>query len=136
MFFLERDVDGINVFVHRVVADVREDIDCSGDSANPKVSSMGSEITKDEQECETKGESFVFSDGTEFVLPPGLTLKHLERNDAAQAAELIKKYSDVFSAGPHELGFCDVIPHQIRLDDDTPVNLPYRRVLPSLVTEV
>ena len=97
---------------------------------------MGSEITKDEQECETKVESFVFSDGTEFVLPPGLTLKHLERNDAAKAAELIKKYSDVFSAGPYELCFCDVIPRQIRLDDDTPVNLPYRRVLPSLVTEV
>ena len=34
------------------------------------------------------------------------------------------------------MGTCSIIPHQIRLKDDDPINLPFRRIAPNLVQEV
>ena len=38
--------------------------------------------------------------------------------------------------GPFDLGYCDLIPHEIKVCDDKPINLPYRRIVPSQAAEV
>ena len=50
--------------------------------------------------------------------------------------EFVYKYSDIFSKGDHDLGYCDVIKHKIVTTDDTPFKVPYRRVPPNQWEEV
>ena len=50
--------------------------------------------------------------------------------------EFVHKYSDIFSKGDHDLGYCDVIKHKIVTTDDTPFKVPYRRVPPNQWEEV
>ena len=132
--FLERDHDGFNVFVHQVVAE-------SGPNASlVNFPDKSDQPFSDEPGVETlpseTGEIFTFPDGSTLVLPIGISLKHLDLSEAAAAAKLVHKYHDVFSGGGYDLGFCDAIPHQIRLTDNTPVNLPYRRITPNQIGEV
>ena len=95
-----------------------------------------SEHVEDYNHSSTLRELFVFPDGTTFELPPGLSLKELDQTDAVRAARLIKENMDAFSLDPYDLGYCTLIPHEIKLTDDSVVNLPYRRVVPSRVPEV
>lgn len=133
--FVEPIGEGFSVSMHRVVSDgtdVLEDInsdDSSGEGFDAFVRSGGSEILSDR-------ERFVFPDGSDFLLPPGVSLNHLRSEDALRAAELVRKHVGAFSCDPFDLGRCDLIPHQIKLDDAKPVNLPHRRIVPGLVGEV
>ena len=79
---------------------------------------------------------FSFPDGSQYTLPPGLQLDGLGSEDAARVAALVRQYDSVFSKGPLDVGRCDLIPHEIRVTDATPVHAAYRRVPPHLVNEV
>ena len=124
--------DGVNVSVSHVVTDTSE---CDVNQSHPKtVRESGDSLAEDP--LGEDGETFVFSDGSEYVLPPGLSLKDLSGKDAEAAARLIQKHSKAFSASPLDLGCCDLIPHEIKLTDNKPVNLPYRRVVPNQMVEI
>ena len=81
-------------------------------------------------------EFFVFPDGVEYTLPPGISLRGLDPEHAILVAEMIKKYESAFSMGPLDLGKCTLIPHGIHLTSDQPVRLPYRRIPPHCMSEV
>jgi hypothetical protein len=82
------------------------------------------------------GQVFSFPDGTEYSLPPGLRLDGLEQGQAMRVAALVRQYDSVFSRDPLDVGRCDLIPHEIRVVDASPVNTAYRRIPPHLVAEV
>lgn len=48
-----------------------------------------------------------------------------------QLSELLRKHADLFAQTDGDLGYTDRVKHRINLKDETPVNLPYRRVPPS-----
>lgn len=124
-----------HVSVHNVVAGVPDVTDVDAESSGP----VGSESPGHggvQGSCDQQGELFVFPDGTEFLLPPGISLRSLNATDALSAAELIRKHQNVFSKGQFDLGYCDLIPHEIHLSDERLINLPYRRVIPSQISEV
>ena len=79
---------------------------------------------------------FMFPDASRYTLPPGLCLDGLGIDDAARIANLIRRYDNVFSKGPLDVGCCDLIPHEINVTDATPVGAAYRRVPPHMVNEV
>uniref|UniRef100_A0A3B1KGI5 ribonuclease H n=1 Tax=Astyanax mexicanus TaxID=7994 RepID=A0A3B1KGI5_ASTMX len=56
--------------------------------------------------------------------------------EQAELRALLGKYSDVFAVGDDELGYTEKVKHEIVLVDDTPVNLPYRRIPPNQYKEV
>ncbi|XP_049332151.1 uncharacterized protein LOC125799454 [Astyanax mexicanus] len=56
--------------------------------------------------------------------------------EQAELRALLGKYSDVFAVGDDELGYTEKVKHEIVLVDDTPVNLPYRRIPPTQYKEV
>ena len=45
--------------------------------------------------------------------------------------KLFRDYSDVFSKSDLDTGYTDTVTHQIKLNDEIPVNLPYRRISPT-----
>lgn len=53
-----------------------------------------------------------------------------------QAAEMFESYQDVFAVDDDDLGFTDMITHQIRLTDEKPVKQAFRRIPPSQFEEV
>ena len=75
-------------------------------------------------------------DGTGVELPKGFKLGSVSSEFRPSVARLLEEHRLAFSQGPLDLGKCDIIPHQIRLTDERPVNLPFRRVPPHLVQEV
>lgn len=82
---------------------------------------------------------FTFSDGTTYLLPPGLSLDQCEVTEKEKeriVREMIMPNEDRFIMHEHDIGRCDVSPHQCRLVDDTPVDLPYRRIPPQHIQEV
>ena len=82
---------------------------------------------KEESTSETGGIS---------ILPPGVKLDGLSREQEEKVKELLHKHADVFSAGAYDLGECSVVPHHIQLEDNPVVRLPYRRITPPLIPEV
>ena len=56
--------------------------------------------------------------------------------EAVLAAGLIREHEGAFSMDRLDLGYCTLIPHEIKLVDDSVVNLPFRRTTPNCVTEV
>ena len=50
--------------------------------------------------------------------------------------KLLSKYSHVFSRGPLDLGRSDLDKHIIKLEDENPFKLPYRRIPPGMYYEV
>ena len=127
--------DGLDVGVHQVICDnVNHVTDCEVTTEPVQREYTGNSLTEDS--FDQSGETFQFSDGTTFTLPPGLNLTGLGDSDAEEAARLVQRHTNAFSANPLDLGHCDLIPHEIKLTDTKPVNLPYRRVVPSQMTEV
>ncbi|PIK57859.1 putative transposon Ty3-I Gag-Pol polyprotein, partial [Apostichopus japonicus] len=51
-------------------------------------------------------------------------------------ARLVNKHTTAFSNDALDLGFCDVIPHEINVTSSTPIRLPYRRIPPTQMAEV
>ena len=60
----------------------------------------------------------------------------LKTEDQQQLKDLVKKCTDVFAWTDKDLGFTDLIEHEIHLVDDTPICQPYRRIPPSVIEEV
>ena len=42
--------------------------------------------------------------------------------------ELITDFSDVFSQSEHDVGYCEKVPHQIKLIEDRSLRRPYRKI--------
>ena len=49
---------------------------------------------------------------------------------------VLSKWQSIFSKGPTDLGYTDLIEHEIKLTDDKPFKEPYRRIPPSMFNEV
>lgn len=49
---------------------------------------------------------------------------------------MIEKWKSVFSTGPTDLGFTNLVEHEIKLHDETPFKEPYRRIPPGMFEEV
>lgn len=49
---------------------------------------------------------------------------------------LLMKYLDVFAISDKDLGYADLVKHEIPLNDDLPVSQPYRRIPPNQFKEV
>ena len=48
----------------------------------------------------------------------------------------LSKYSHVFSRGSLDLGWTDLVKHSIKLEDENPLKLPYRRIPPGMYDKV
>ena len=69
-------------------------------------------------------------------MPPGVKLYGVHPDYMSEVKSLLYRRREAFSHGPYDLGKCDLIPHEIRLSDPRPVNLPHRRIAPHLIQEV
>ena len=65
-----------------------------------------------------------------------LTIGPVKPQEYEALVKLITEYQGVFSEGEHDVGFCSKIKHKIKLHDDRPVRLPYRRIPPNQWPEV
>ena len=72
------------------------------------------------------------------TLPPGVNLDECAINDLQkeQLVQFLSKWKGVFSAGITDLGDCDLVQHEIKLQNDEPFKEPYRRIPPALFEEV
>lgn len=125
---LESGHDGIAVSVNHILTE---------HTGQPGVSPAESG-NQAEEGAEPLPETFRFSDGTVYQLPPGLSLNSsiLNEKQKEQVARLVQKHDGVFSKGPFDVGFCDRIPHKITTVDEKPISEPYRRIAPHQVQEV
>ena len=55
---------------------------------------------------------------------------------AAKGIRLLLEYQDIFSLEPHEIGFTDIMEHDIELLDHEPFKERFHRIAPPLVEEV
>ena len=53
-----------------------------------------------------------------------------------EAGGFLDKWKHIFSTGPSDLGFTDLVEHEINLSDNTPFKDPYRRFPPAMFEEV
>ena len=79
---------------------------------------------------------FQLADGTTVQLPPGICLSTGNNNDDCRIATLLKNHAQAFANGEFDLGFCDLVPHEIRVSNETPIRLPYRRIPPTKMNDV
>ena len=61
---------------------------------------------------------------------------NLSSGELNEASELLGRWKHIFSTGPTDLGFTDLVEHEINLTDATPFKEPYRRIPPALFEEV
>ena len=65
-----------------------------------------------------------------------LPKENLSQSELHKAKDLLGGWKHIFSTGPTDLGFTDLIEHEIKLVDGTPFKEPYRRIPPALFEEV
>lgn len=94
------------------------------------------DVTETPSAEETEACSVLMEDGSVITLPIGVTLPPLEPEEMRQVAYLLDKNREAFSKGEFDLGYCDTIPHVIKVTDDTPIRQPYRRIPPTQMSEV
>ena len=58
------------------------------------------------------------------------------RNNRRGQRLFLKRCQSVFSRGPLDLGYTDLIRHEIKMSDETPFKEPVRRISPALIEEV
>ncbi|PIK45086.1 putative transposon Ty3-I Gag-Pol polyprotein [Apostichopus japonicus] len=114
--------------VDHIEVDVQEIYDVDVEGAESEVKCTSPEVNKREK--------FQFPDGSSFLLPIGLSLKGLDTDQAIKVALLVKDNLEAFSNGDFDLGFCDAIPHEMKLQENTPIRQPYRRIPPNQLEEV
>ena len=67
-------------------------------------------------------------------LPPHLkelyehSVAALEETECQEVRKLLNEFSDIFSAGPHDLGCMDLIKHQIHTGEVPPIRQPVRKL--------
>ena len=62
--------------------------------------------------------------------------KHLTLHQKQEARGLVDKWKHIFSTGPIDLGFTNLVEHEINLSDNTRFKDPYRRIPPAMFKEV
>ena len=74
----------------------------------------------------------------QLVLPEGIDLSSFPETEEelTQLKRLIVKYSSVFFKPGDKLGFTKTVQHKIRMEDDSPIKQPYRRVPPHQWAEL
>ena len=65
-----------------------------------------------------------------------LSQESLTPDQKQEASILLDKWKHIFSTGPTDLGFTDLVEHEINLSDNTPFKDPYRRIPPAMFEEV
>ena len=60
----------------------------------------------------------------------------LNQGQRHQLGALLEEFSDVFAANEDDLGCTQSVVHRIKLEDQRPVKLPYRRIPPAFIQEV
>ena len=60
----------------------------------------------------------------------------LSPEERVKVEQVLRKWQDVFSKGPTDLGCTNLVEHEIKLKDETPFKETYRRIPPSLIQEV
>ena len=128
--------------------DLIEKLDVRGDDGGPNVNVRqvveSFNDTLDADECHVNCDGMVqddsvlyhFSDGSHYHLPPGIVLPDLDKLALDRFVRVLQQNDAAFSRGEFDLGYNNMIPHEIRLHDDTPISVPYRRVPPHLIEEV
>ena len=71
-------------------------------------------------------------------LPEGinLTVCNLSEEQRDKLKEFLSRWNHIFSKGVTDLGKCDLVKHQIKLNDNEPFKEPHRRIPPALFKEV
>ena len=74
----------------------------------------------------------------ERKLPEGIdvTSSNLTEEQREQLEDFLSKWNHIFSKDITDLGKCDLVKHQIKLDDNEPFKEPHRRIPPALLNEV
>ena len=62
--------------------------------------------------------------------------EHLTPHQKQEASGLLDKWKHIFSTGPTDLGFTNLVEHEINLSDNSPFKDPYRRIPPAMFEEV
>ncbi|MCG8094292.1 MAG: DDE-type integrase/transposase/recombinase [Candidatus Thiodiazotropha endolucinida] len=65
-----------------------------------------------------------------------LSAENLTPQQHTQASDLLSQWKHIFSTGPTDLGFTNLVEHEINLSDPTPFKDPYRRIPPAMFEEV
>ena len=65
-----------------------------------------------------------------------LTSEDLSPQQHEEASKLLNRWKHIFSKGPTDLGFTDLVEHEIQLNDPIPLKDPYRRIPPAMFEEV
>ena len=65
-----------------------------------------------------------------------LPKEKLSSGEVNKAIDLLGRWKHLFFTGPTDLGFTDLVEHEINIVDDTPFKEPYRRIPPALFEEV
>ena len=89
---------------------------------------------KDSQVPESESEAKIIMEEPER--PPGVQLEDLTPEGEKRVKKLLQEHEAVLSKGPFDVGRCDVIPHEIQLDEGPPIRPPYRRIHPSVIPQV
>ncbi|KAK3754208.1 hypothetical protein QZH41_003310 [Actinostola sp. cb2023] len=63
-------------------------------------------------------------------------VEHLAGSQHQRLQEVISDYRTTFSKDEDDIGFCDLVEHQIVTNDERPIKIPHRRVPPQQWTEV
>ena len=71
-------------------------------------------------------------------LPEGINLTecNLSEEQRDKLKEFLSRWNHIFSKGVTDLGKCDLVKHQIKLNDNEPFKEPHRRIPPALFKEV
>ena len=136
-----------NSFFVRVVNVTRDDVYLKPQTAIGVVHAVQGIHTSEQVEFEraSPGEEYVRVRQCEAVpevsgqgknLPVDLSGIDCTEEEREQLAALLRKHAGLFASTENDLGYADQVKHRIRMQDDTPVNLPYRRIPPSQYDEV
>ncbi|KAJ8042740.1 hypothetical protein HOLleu_09583 [Holothuria leucospilota] len=125
----------LEVTVYEIAVDNRPDLP-EDDSDSDHHCEEADNATDTPLEEETEACSVVMEDGSVITLPIGVALPPLEPEEMRQVAHLPDKNREAFSKGEFDLGYCNTIPHFIKVTDDTLIRQPYRRIPPTQMSEV
>ena len=132
---LQHTRNGLIASVDELIeTDLEDDLSCR--SNTPQESDMTQFGHKRSVQDSEYPESYQLKTGEVYTLPPGVSLENVPSEKIPLFVKLLKNRDEAFSKNALDLGTCNIIPHQIRLKDDDPINLPFRRIAPNLVQEV
>ena len=88
-------------------------------------------VTTNRKEDESQNKTFRLSD-------IGVDIKDskISEEQKEKATEIFRKWQDIFSRGPTDLGHTDLDHHEIKLTDGKLFKEPYRRISPNMIEEV